>query len=227
MVMRRRHGVFTFVVFALVLSCEFLSSAQAFVVAENPNNALDTFPNDPGDNLIGFTISTLIIEAGNNIALGGLGNCFGFSCRDDYDSFRIQVPAGLQINSTELLVLNPDGTAEQLWVFPAPASGLGTIRFPSTSTPTAPNDDWKAGALFALTDSLTINGADPRVSNAVLGPGYYDVVAFNFAFVGAGVWEATFAAGVHLVPLPAAIWLAASALGLLGFARRIRPGRVR
>lgn len=199
-------------------------SAHAFVVAENPNNALDTFPNRPGDN-IGPDINapTLVIEFGKNIALGGLGNCFGFGCRDDFDAFRIQVPAGLQINSTELLVVNPDGTAEQLWVFPGPTNGIGILRDPSLDGPLNSNPEWKAGALFALTDNLG-NGAGPKISTTVLGPGYYDIVAYNFAFIGAGVWEATFNAGAQIVPLPAGVWFVGSGLvAVFGLARRRTP----
>ena len=45
-----------------------------FSVAENPNNSLDTFPNNPGDALISSGgVTTLVVELGENFAIGGLG----------------------------------------------------------------------------------------------------------------------------------------------------------
>ena len=67
-------------------------------------------------------------------------------------------------------------------------------------------------------DSLTINGANPNSTNFVLGPGFYDVIAFNFAFIGGGAFEATFTASEIVIPLPMSLALFAPALGLLASA---------
>ena len=204
---------------AVLLACFMLLSAPypvaAFSVAENPNNSLDTFPNNPGDTLISSGgVTTLVVELGENFAIDGLGNCTGFNCNDSYDSFRMQVPAGLEITLTELQVANVDGTAEQLWVFPGPPGGAGVIRMPVHL-----QTDWQTGELFRLTDSLTINGANPNSTNFVLGPGFYDVIAFNFAFIGGGAFEATFTASQIVIPLPMSLALFAPALGLLASVR--------
>ena len=208
-----RHAL-TIVLLAAAMTVP--QSAVAFSVAENPANTLDTFPNNPGDPLIlSGGVTTLLVEEGINFALGGLGNCFGFSCNDSYDSFRIEVPAGLQITQTELLVENLDGTAEQLWVFPGPPSGTGVIRMPVHL-----DTSWQTGQLFALTDNLAINGSGPNISNVVLGPGFYDIIGFNFAFIGGGAFAATFIATP--IPLPTSVALLAPALLILA---RAKPGR--
>ena len=189
---------------ALLLSLNMnIAQAAVFNVQENPNNALDTFPNNPGESFIvpGETDppNSLTADIGRNITLGGLGNCFGFGCSDDYDSFRIVVPAGIQITAVEFTVPNLDGTAEQLWVFPGLAGDA--IR------QVKDNVDWRAGALFALTDNISSgsdSGVGPVTNNTILGPGTYDVVAFNFNFISPGEWRADFIAAP--VPLLASIW---------------------
>lgn len=214
--MNRRIRALFFCTLAGVILAAGSPPALAFSVAENPNNSLDTFPNNPGDPLINSGgVTTLVVEPGINTALGGLGSCIGFSCNDSYDSFRMHVPAGLEITLTELLVENPDGTAEQLWVFEGPPGGAGVIRMPVHL-----NTDWQVGELFRLTDNITtINGPAPNSTNFVLGPGFYDVIGFNFNFTGAGAFEATFHAS-YIVPLPPAAVLLLPALGILGVNRK-------
>lgn len=201
------------VISAIFMAAVMAAPAHAFLAAENLSNGLDNFPNRPGDPFIHTGGSVLVAEAGQNVVIGSLGTCFGFGCRDDFDSFRLQVPDGLRIVRTELLVTNGDGTAEQLWLFPGPVSGVGVVRDPPNTHP-----DWQAGALFALTDSVSINGADPAVREQILGPGFYDVVAWNFNFSGGGAFEATFTA-VEVVPLPAAFWFLLSGV-VIGWRRR-------
>ena len=186
------------------------TDAQAFSLIGNPNNFSDICPDQPGD-------PPALATLGLNVALESF-TCFGFGCQDNFDSFRFEVPAGLEITQTELLVLNSDGTAEQLWIFPA-----GVFVAPPTSEQ-APNGgtDWQAGALFGLTDNNnTINGLDPNVSTFVLGPGVYDAVPWNFVWIGGGGWEATFTATVIPEPATAALLLA----GLAPLGMRSRAGR--
>ena len=89
-------------------------AVQAFVFQENPNNSLDNFQNRPGDPLTGGA-TVLIVTPGVNVASGAF-TCQTFSCRDDFDSFRMEVPAGFQITLTEPslmacgLIWNPKGS---------------------------------------------------------------------------------------------------------------------
>ncbi|MEM7542268.1 MAG: hypothetical protein AAF384_11900 [Pseudomonadota bacterium] len=219
--MTQIRRVLVLIAITLGASVSLAPSALAFSVAENPNNALDTFPNSPGEALIGFNgVTTLVVELGLNIAIGGLGNCIGFSCNDSYDSFRMEVPDGLQVTLTEFDVDNIDGTAEQLWIFAGPPDGNGVIR-----TPEHLNTAWQTATdrVFALTDNIFINGTDPSSTTIPLGPGFYDVIAFNLAFVGGGAFTATFTASELVVPIPATLGLLAPALMVLAGLRRVSP----
>ena len=210
---------------ALVLTIHAnFAHAIVFNVQENPNNTNDTFPNNPGEDFIvpgqSNVAGILTADLGRNIALGGLGNCIGFACRDDFDSFRMIVPAGVQISSIEFLVPNLNGTAEQLWIFPAIAGGgIRQVK---------DNPDWQLGALLVITDNIFIGndgGLGPNVRTTALGPGSYDVVGWNYEFIGAGEFRADFIA-TAVVPVPAAIWLMLG--GLVTFIKiATRPQRNR
>ena len=66
---------------------------HAFSIHE-AQNLLDPFPEIPGDP--GGLIPVVTADLGLNTASGRF-TCLGFGCVDNFDSFRMYVPAGLQI----------------------------------------------------------------------------------------------------------------------------------
>lgn len=176
------------------------------------NNGLDIFPNQPGDpfNFVGANNGTLTLDPGINEFLGFF-SCFDFGCTDDFDSFRMIVPDGLEVVRTTLYVVNPDGTSEQLDVYP-----LGVF-----TTPPRFDEDWRA--TYRPLELRLVTGiiAGPGTSTTVLAAGTYDVVPFNFAWIGGGGWRAEFeTAAVSAVPVPASGVLLGSGLAACARLRR-------
>jgi hypothetical protein len=137
------------------------------------------------------------------------------TCRDKFDSFRMEVPDGLQITLTEYLVENLDGTAETLLI--DSASGFTD---PSPN-PQATWGTWNAGASLVLFDAI-FDGSDPdpgpNSSSLVFGPGLYDVVNYNWNEIGGGAFRLEITATA--IPEPRAALLLA--IGLLVLVRRGR-----
>jgi hypothetical protein len=187
--------------------------ANAFSLQEGVNT-IDAFPRRPGDPVLGGSVPLVAVE-GVNVASGRFA-CQGFGCMDNFDSFRIEVPAGLQIILTDFFVprsqepnSNDDGTAEQFFVFAS--DGVSFIE------PDPDGPAWKAGALFGI----TVFPDNPEQTSMAFGPGLYDVVAANCcdpAPVGGGSWAIEFS--VSMVPEPSTALLVG--LGLLGLSARGR-----
>ncbi len=199
----------------LVIACFASANVLALSFGEAPgNNGLDVFPNQPGDpfNFIGENNGTLTLDPGVNEFLGFF-SCFGFGCTDDFDAFRIVVPTGLEVVRTTLHVSNGDGTAEQLDVYP-----LGVF-----TTPPRFDEDWRSTFRPIELRLVTSIGTGPATSTSVLGAGTYDVVPFNFAWIGGGGWRAEFeTAAVSQVPLPPAFLLFGLSLAACACCRRTR-----
>lgn len=178
-------------VFATLVAFVFVAlplSASAGFSAIEGNNNLDNFPDAPGAPLnFDGNPTVLVASEGLNVAFGQF-RCQGSGCRDHYDSFRIQVPAGLQIALTEFSAGNLSGGAnagvpEELHIFPGPAGGTGILVDPQDApafiTPPAYQDGSHLIRLFDFPDATDT----PQTSTVVLGPGFYDVVSYNFNFV--------------------------------------------
>lgn len=211
---RRRLSAATRVAAALLLGALLFggTSAHALLFQEAiGNNGLDIFPDQPGDpfNFVGENDGTLTLDPGLN-EMAGFFSCFGSGCTDDFDSFRMIVPEDLQIVRTTFTVVNVDGTSEMLDIYP---TGVFT-------TPPRFDEDWRSTYRPIEVRLFSGIGSGPGTSTTVLGPGTYDVVPFNFNWIGGGGWRVQFETAV--VPEPGTSLLLG--LGLLGLAAN-RPRR--
>ena len=199
---------------ALLVACACFAAPERAAATSlfEVNNGLDVYPDQPGDplNFVSGNVTSLELEPGIN-EFEGFFTCFGFGCRDNFDSFVIVVPTGLEVISTSLLVENNDGTAEQLFVF-----DVGGFALPADQM----DDAWKTGFRIGLTDYLAINNG-PAISTTVLGAGVYEVVPHNYLTIGGGGWHAEFLVGAASAPEPAIGGLILVALAGLA-ARRTR-----
>ena len=199
---------------AFFLATVPLGTAHAFGDHE-AQNSLDPFPDTPGDP--GGTVAVpLDVVLGLNVASGHF-TCMGVGCMDNFDSFRMLVPNGLQITFSEFTVPRPQeptnfdgGVPEQFFVFAS--DGVSFIE------PAEENEDWKSPNLIGI----AVFPNAPETFSVVLGPGYYDVVVANCCppdtIVGGGSWEARFTA---TVPEPGTLLLLVS--GVIAMGWRTRP----
>jgi hypothetical protein len=205
---------------AVLVTMAPAGEAHAFGVAEAENN-LDPFPTNPGDPISGGS-GVVTVELGLNVASGHF-TCQGFGCTDNFDSFRMLVPEGLEITFSEFRVprsAEPNGfepgVPEQFFVFAS--DGVSVIQ------PVEVNGDWKSPNLIGITVFPNV----AETFTVVLGPGYYDVVAANCCppdgIVGGGSWEASFTATIAVPEVGAAalMTLAFAASGVLMRNRRPR-----
>ncbi len=200
-------------------------AAPPFSVAENVNNSLDFFPNDPGQPFIGAGLpnepGVLTVGLGVNTAFGRF-TCQGFGCRDDFESFRLKVPQGIEIILTEFWSFHFNGTSDQLLIFPN-ENDVEDVIVSRSPLPTAPpfitepcdgGTPARGVCIISMFDGIANDTCDapggcvsnnigannnPNVSQLVLAPGTYEVMPLNHLRITSSIWKVAFTAGIQTI----------------------------